>query len=477
MIEVNGEYNKAIIYSNSYDEGAYNQLLDICNYKHFEGANIKVMPDYHAGKGCVIGFTSVETPVLIPNLIGVDIGCLDGETEVLTENGWIKIKDFDVWNPRQILIYDKETDSAIFDYPLEYIKQPCDKFYHLKTNGGLDQAVCENHRILAWLGDKSHGYELRDYIARDFVAHHNSLKKGIYGGIKTTFNLQHNGINNFPDIYLRLNIMISADGTLRTNIDGTQRVELHFKKQRKIDRALYLLTQAGIPYSVTEGSNGSTYIYFKNKTPQKFKFSKDLCFIFKLSQKQLKVVIDECRYWDGTLNKRGQVQYSTSIKENADAIQYAFAVCGIRAGINITTYSDKEWQDTYNVYETYNEIVRFPERKINEIPSLDGFKYCFRTATGYFVIRRNNRISITGNCGVLAVKLSNPIDVKELDNFIRRDIPSGFDVNEEIQPFYWFVPLEKLNCFKHLNKVERLKKSLGSLGGGELIATVQVNSL
>ena len=271
--------------------------------------------------------------------------------------------------------------------------------------------------------------------------------------------------------------MISADGTLRTNIDGTQRVELHFKKQRKIDRAMYLLTQAGIPYSVTESSNESTYIYFKNKTPQKFKFSKDLRFIFKLSQEQLKVVIDECRYWDGTLNKRGQVQYSTSVKENADAIQYAFAVCGVRAGINVNKYPYRGWQDTYNVYETYNEIVRFPERKINEIPSLDGFKYCFRTATGYFVIRRNNRISITGNCGVLAVKLSNPIDVKELDNFIRRDIPSGFDVNEEIQPFYWFVPLEKLNCFKHLNKVERLKKSLGSLGGGELIATVQVNSL
>ena len=153
MILVNGKYNNATIYSNGYDENAYKQLLDICNYRHFEGANIKVMPDYHAGKGCVIGFTSVNTPVLIPNLIGVDIGC-----------------------------------------------------------------------------------------------------------------------------------------------------------------------------------------------------------------------------------------------------------------------------------------------------------------------------------GVLAVKLSNPIDVKELDNFIRRDIPSGFDVNKEIQPFYWFVPLEKLNCFKHLTNVERLKKSLGSLGGGNHFIELDVDN-
>ena len=75
MIKVQGKYNQVIIYSDKYDETAYKQLLEICNYERFKGANIKVMPDYHAGKGCVIGFTSVQTPAIIPNLIGVDIGC------------------------------------------------------------------------------------------------------------------------------------------------------------------------------------------------------------------------------------------------------------------------------------------------------------------------------------------------------------------------------------------------------------------
>lgn len=75
MIKVQGKYNNAVIYSDRYDEEAYKQILEVCNYKPFEKANIKVMPDYHAGKGCVIGFTSCSTPVVIPNLIGVDIGC------------------------------------------------------------------------------------------------------------------------------------------------------------------------------------------------------------------------------------------------------------------------------------------------------------------------------------------------------------------------------------------------------------------
>lgn len=75
MLVVNGKYNDAIIYSDRYDENAYAQLVGLCNLKSFEGAKIRVMPDYHAGAGCVIGFTSFGAEKLIPNIIGVDIGC------------------------------------------------------------------------------------------------------------------------------------------------------------------------------------------------------------------------------------------------------------------------------------------------------------------------------------------------------------------------------------------------------------------
>ena len=39
------------------------------------GAHIRIMPDVHAGAGCVIGFTAKLTEYIVPNLIGVDIGC------------------------------------------------------------------------------------------------------------------------------------------------------------------------------------------------------------------------------------------------------------------------------------------------------------------------------------------------------------------------------------------------------------------
>lgn len=75
MFEVKGKFNNAIIYSNRYDEKAYAQLISLCNLKSFEDSCIRVMPDYHAGAGCVIGFTAFGAKKLIPNIVGVDIGC------------------------------------------------------------------------------------------------------------------------------------------------------------------------------------------------------------------------------------------------------------------------------------------------------------------------------------------------------------------------------------------------------------------
>ncbi|MFD2699657.1 RtcB family protein [Paenibacillus shunpengii] len=75
MIEAIGKYNTAKIFTDTIDETAYAQVLELCNQKAFEGVQIRIMPDTHAGKGCVIGFTAELAGRVVPNLIGVDIGC------------------------------------------------------------------------------------------------------------------------------------------------------------------------------------------------------------------------------------------------------------------------------------------------------------------------------------------------------------------------------------------------------------------
>ena len=41
----------------------------------FSGCKVRIMPDVHAGAGCVIGFTGDLGDKVIPNIVGVDIGC------------------------------------------------------------------------------------------------------------------------------------------------------------------------------------------------------------------------------------------------------------------------------------------------------------------------------------------------------------------------------------------------------------------
>ena len=76
MITVNGEFTSAVVYSDNISESAYEQLQQLCDHPMFGSAVIRVMPDCHAGKGCVIGFTSVSSEkIIVPNLVGVDIAC------------------------------------------------------------------------------------------------------------------------------------------------------------------------------------------------------------------------------------------------------------------------------------------------------------------------------------------------------------------------------------------------------------------
>lgn len=78
MIELNGKYNKAKVLVSDIsklEDKCVQQIQNLLNQKFCEGSNIAIMPDTHAGAGCVIGFTQTITNKVVPNLVGVDVGC------------------------------------------------------------------------------------------------------------------------------------------------------------------------------------------------------------------------------------------------------------------------------------------------------------------------------------------------------------------------------------------------------------------
>ncbi len=75
MIELRGRYNTAKVFTNNIEEQATSQIIELLNQEAFKDSKVRIMPDTHAGKGCVIGFTANLKNKAIPNLVGVDIGC------------------------------------------------------------------------------------------------------------------------------------------------------------------------------------------------------------------------------------------------------------------------------------------------------------------------------------------------------------------------------------------------------------------
>lgn len=98
-MELKGTYGTAKVFTDNIESGAKEQIIKLLNQDFIEGTRIRIMPDVHQGVGCVIGFTADMGNKVIPNIVGVDIGC-----GILTvELGNIKI-DFQTLDE---IIYNK----------------------------------------------------------------------------------------------------------------------------------------------------------------------------------------------------------------------------------------------------------------------------------------------------------------------------------------------------------------------------------
>lgn len=99
MIEIKGKYNTAKVFTEIIEEGAISQIQNLCDMEYVKGSKIRIMPDVHAGAGCTIGTTMTISDKVVPNLVGVDIGC--GMETILFDKKRVELEKFDK------LIYEK----------------------------------------------------------------------------------------------------------------------------------------------------------------------------------------------------------------------------------------------------------------------------------------------------------------------------------------------------------------------------------
>ncbi len=127
MIEIKGKYNTAKVFTDNLENEAKDQIRELCDQEFVKDSIIRIMPDAHAGIGCTIGTTMTISDKIVPNLVGVDIGC---GIEI------IKIK--------QKKIDFERLDNVIYDYiPSGFdIRRKPHKYVEYIN---FDNLVCKKH--------------------------------------------------------------------------------------------------------------------------------------------------------------------------------------------------------------------------------------------------------------------------------------------------------------------------------------------
>jgi hypothetical protein len=328
-------------------------------------------------------------------------GPLSNDTEYLSKSGWKRIEDYPQ-SGEEIMEYDLDTGKGIFSVPEHYIVQPCDEFIHFKSDS-IDMMLSPEHRVLV----KDGNGRIKVRSAEEMYHRHHTLKSMTNDVIPVTFNFFNETSIPLTEFQLRLSVAVVADGSFHKHMKkenatyNTNGCCMGFTKKRKIKRLRWILFCTGIPYKESSCKNGVTYFYFQ--APVKKKVFDE--YFWQANYFQRKIICDELSHWDGNKRSDGIVEFYSTVKENADFIQYCFASTGVGSTIQIR---EKRIGDSYGIKTAY--ITRsFSVQKfvgIKKDPNAvqyekygNGYKYCFATHTGFFVARRNNKIFITGNSG------------------------------------------------------------------------------
>lgn len=336
-------------------------------------------------------------------------GCVDKETEFFNGTQWKKISEYQPGD--KVLQYSADGTSSLV-YPIKYHKYPCNTFYHLKTQKGMDQMLSPDHNVV-YITSKGN---LKKKLMQDVYVQHSCSESGFHGKFIPSFEYHGTGVD-ISDSMIRVMCAVIADGTFKSNLPEKSKqyntVRINLKKARKKQRLHELLQESNTPYGVHSWNpSDKEFESFVFDVPVRTKKFPDEWYNFNEHQKQ--VFLDECLFWDGSIDKKGRRQFHTTDKHNADFVQFMFASSGYKTTISCIDRVGRLHSDGIHTYKSLEYSVIITQKKHTrlslhnskekiEIKAYDNltneYEYCFTVPSGMLVLRRNNCICVTGNCG------------------------------------------------------------------------------
>lgn len=313
--------------------------------------------------------------------------CIPTYSEVLTKNGWIKIRDIEIGDE----IACADLDNLRITFEEVYDKVP---IRQQDTYTNNDLTATKDHRMVYYTHNKDN-LRIDDY--KHLLSNSNMIHIPLAGYAK------NDGLNITDDM-IRFYVAVQADGhyMYEKKSDGSKSyygIEFHLKKDRKIERIREILENCGFDWRENKKSDGSISIRIYNNSDVNIvedvceKFLSNKIFTWEwlnMSEEQAHLFIDELLLWDGCVNAS---IYTSKKKENLDIVSAVSAINGIGSrvyGNNI------HFRDCPNI--TLGKGEKSTKRNNKQHCGKNTEVTCVSVKTGIFLIRQNGKTFIVGNC-------------------------------------------------------------------------------
>ena len=337
--------------------------------------------------------------------------CFSEDTQILTEKGWLDY--FEVDKETKIATFNKETKSIEFQNYIEAQTYSYKGEMYNIQNNACDLLITPNHRVYWADRNSKNEFEMSEISDVNLV---NTRKVQYCSGINSKSDLI-----DISDDMIKLIAWIITDGSTSIK-DKTIKL---YQRTEKIHLIRDILDRLGITYTFnTRIRDIKSICGVELKNPSKeqciitinkknseiiYKYIDDKYtipeWVYDLSERQVDIFINSMVDGDGSRkkdSKSGLMLYG--VKTILDQVQHLLTLNGYRT--SIYTYRNSQ----YKLNITKNNTISL-DRIVNHVNKVDyiGIIWDFTVPNDTLVVRRNGKVSITGNCRAEKVLMQNAI--------------------------------------------------------------------